>query len=106
MSRWQLTERAQADLDAVWDFAAQEDALAANRLVDSLVEAVRRLAVFPGMGRERDDLGPRPVRLWTARGFVILYRHIPDDALVLVLRILHGSRDLGAALTDDETPPS
>jgi plasmid stabilization system protein ParE len=47
------------------------------------------------MGRRRDDdIGPG-LRSFAADGYVIMYRLAEDD-LVLVLHVVHGSRDIPA----------
>ena len=46
---------------------------------------------FPGMGQNRDDLGPG-LRCFVVSPYVVYYRPVEDT--IEVLRILHGARDI------------
>lgn len=59
--------------------------------------AESRLADFPELGRSRVDLRPG-VRAWVIGSYVLFYE-VEADA-VLILRILHGARDIGDALSE------
>lgn len=89
----QLSKRAQADLDRIWDYVAEESGSAdiAERLIDSVTERLLLLAAHPQIGRARDDLG-RGRRTYPVGNYVILYRIKGAD--VLILRVAHSKRDL------------
>jgi plasmid stabilization system protein ParE len=57
------------------------------------------LTDFPELGVEREDLGHRRVLL--CRPYIIIYRLRPSgaDTLLIVLRIVHGARDLPTVLS-------
>lgn len=92
------TVAADQDLDEIWIYIAVDSDAAADRLVDRIVAAEDRLAEFPNLGRLRPDLA-EDVRSWAVGDYVILYRLTADE--ILVARILHGARDLGALFAAD-----
>ncbi|MGA8872152.1 MAG: type II toxin-antitoxin system RelE/ParE family toxin [Candidatus Acidiferrales bacterium] len=66
----------------------------ADRLVDSITEQFLLLAQYPHIGRRRDeDLRPG-LRSFPVLDYVIFYR--VQDVDVVILRVLHGSRDVKA----------
>ena len=67
---------------------------AAERLVSGIVQRFNLLGEYPHLGRARDhDLGPGRRSLAVGE-YVIIYRI--EDGELLVLRVLHGRRDLEA----------
>lgn len=70
---------------------------AADRLIDRLEAAEDRLGDFPELGRLRDDIAA-DLRSWPVGDYLILYRI--DRNGVLIVRVLHGARDLPAILDD------
>jgi len=97
MAGYRLTEPAQADLLALADFIANESVDAAERVVEDLDKAMRGLAEMPGKGHVREDLTREPgVLIWAVGRYLVVYRQ--DARLLEVLRILHGSRDVGREL--------
>lgn len=66
----------------------------ATRLIDSITERFFFLATFPYGGRARDDdFGPGS-RSFPVGEYLILYCVDGND--VLILRVVHGKRDLEA----------
>lgn len=87
------SDAALADVDEIWLFIARDSEHEADRLLERIDGAYRRLLDFPGMGVARDDLAPgvRAVRL---DNYVIYYRLEPDT--VSIERVLHARRDATA----------
>jgi toxin ParE1/3/4 len=85
-----------SDLDDIWYYVASESGSLeiADRLVDSIAEQFLLLAEYPHIGRRRDEDLREGVRSFPVRGYVIFYR--VQDADVVILRVLHGSRDVKA----------
>lgn len=83
-----------ADLDEIYEYVAERDPSAADRLADDVTASIEQLAVHPYLGRERPDIHvtarSRPVG-----NYLVLYRVAPDT--VDIVRIMHGARDLVAA---------
>ncbi len=96
-----FTELAENDLIEIWVHIAPDNETAADRLIDDLHAASRRLLQFPLMGREADRLHPG-ARSMTHRDYLIVCR--PMDYGIAVLRIVHGSRELEALLYPE--PPA
>jgi toxin ParE1/3/4 len=85
-----------SDLDGIWYYVASESGSAeiADRLIDSITERFVLLAEYPHVGRRRDeDLRPG-LRSFPVGDYVIFYR--VQDADIVVLRVLHGRRDIKA----------
>lgn len=90
-----VSPRAEADLDDIWVYVARESSSmdVATRLIDSITGRFSLLAAFPFLGRDRAaDLG-NGIRSFAVGEYIIIYLVEQDD--VLVLRVVHGRRDLG-----------
>lgn len=95
-----LAPKAANDLDNIWIYVARESGSLeiANRLIDSITDRFFLLASHPQVGRARnDDLGPG-MRSFPVGEYVIVYRI--EDENVLILRVVHGRRDLEALFGD------
>jgi toxin ParE1/3/4 len=92
--------RATADLDDIWLYVAEQSGNPniAQRLIDTITERFYVLSEHPYLGRSRSELRPA-LRSYPVRNFLIFYR--VDEGDVVIIRILHGSRDVAAALRDD-----
>jgi plasmid stabilization system protein ParE len=100
-SRWQLTPRALDDLDGIWQYIAQDNAAAADRVEAAILAACDRLARYPLLGARRLELTLLPLRFWTLPkypNFIVVYR--PETRPLQVIAILHGSRDLAQVLEE------
>lgn len=90
-SRYQLTDRADADLFEISLYLARQGSIeTAERFIDAVHEQFARLADHPGMGRAREELAPG-LRSIPEGKYVIFYRASQDN--ILIVRVLHGSRD-------------
>jgi toxin ParE1/3/4 len=95
--------QADRDTDEASVFLAERDQERALRFLDAASETYRLIAESPGVGSVYPFRSPhvQDIRRRFVRGFreyLIFYRET-DDAVV-VLRVLHGSRDLTALLGD------
>jgi len=86
-----LTPLAQGDLDEIWDYVAEDDLVAAERLMDEIHGQLRTLAQFPESGRQAEDIAPQ-LRIVPVRRYLILYR--VKKKWVEVARVVHGARDV------------
>ena len=95
-----FTLRAQQELEdaAVW--INQDNAEAAEALLTAAECAAQLLQANLFLGRSRPELAPEPYRFWPLRGFPYLL--VYDAALnpPMIVRVVHQSRDLPAALED------
>ncbi len=94
--RW--TASAARDLEAILDFKAEQSAASAERLVRKLDKKVRLYAKWPRMGGHYPGL-PEHIRCMLVEKLIVFYRE--HDRGILLLRILHGSRDIPAHFEDD-----
>jgi plasmid stabilization system protein ParE len=88
-----LVATARRDLDDIARHISRErDAGTAERVVATVIRSLRMLSDNPLAGRSRrDDLG-RDRRSIAVTDYVIIYRVVRSDALIL--RVLDGRRDL------------
>jgi toxin ParE1/3/4 len=93
-----VAPEAEADLDDIWCYIARKSGSLeiADRFTEFLSDRFYLLANHPYIGRRRDEELRPGLRSFPVRDYVILYRIEKDD--VLILRILHGSRDIKALL--------
>jgi plasmid stabilization system protein ParE len=91
-----LTPLAYDDLDEIWTYIAGDSEAAADRVVEELHGAMRRLAEYPGIGLYREELEDDSLRVWPVRSYLIVYREGRDQ--LEVLRVISGYRDLWEAL--------
>ena len=83
--------RATEDEHEIFLTIAEDNPSAAERFLTAVYDAEDRLAEFPELGKPRANFGPR-IRTWTIEPYLIFYAVEPDA--VVILRILHGARDL------------
>ncbi|MGH6957416.1 MAG: type II toxin-antitoxin system RelE/ParE family toxin [Caulobacteraceae bacterium] len=89
---------AEDDLLDIWATVALDKPMAADRLIRRFYAAEDLLAEFPEIGEARPDLAPG-LRKWTVGSYLMLYRVSDED--VVVVRVLHGARDLSIALGEE-----
>jgi toxin ParE1/3/4 len=92
-----LAPAAAADLEQIWSYIVEQsgDVEIARRFVATITDRFYLLSSNPQMGRPRDQFGLR-MRSHPVGNYLIFYRIAGTD--VRILRVLHGRRDLGAAL--------
>ncbi len=95
MPRFTLTRTAEVDVREIWLYVAQDDLVAADRLVDRFTGTYEMLAQHPELG-ERQQRYLAGLRKFSVGNYVIFYVRIEDG--ILVHRVLHGARDVGELL--------
>lgn len=95
MSEVRLAPEAEAELDDIWLHIAREsgDLDTATRVVEHITEHFWLLARYPYLGRARDDDLRPGLRSFPVGDYLIIHRIAQDDA-VLILHVVHGSRDV------------
>ena len=90
--------QADRDLDDIWYRIATESGNLplADRIIDKIAGQFLRLAQFPELGRTRDHDFGAGRRSWAATDYIIVYAVSGAD--VLILRVVHGRRDIAALL--------
>ena len=89
MPRLFRTPRAEADLEDIWLYVAQDDLTAADGLLDEFHEKLQILASHPQLGPARPDIA-RQLRYFPVRNYLLLYREIADG--IELVRVIHGAR--------------
>jgi plasmid stabilization system protein ParE len=79
------------DITEIWEFIAENSPLAAKRVREEILDAIRRLVPFPHQGHTRTDLTTRPLRFEIVRDYLIA--HAPDVKPIVVIEVLHGQRN-------------
>ena len=96
MSGYVLGREAESDLDAIWEYIAQDNVDAADRWIVKLFDAFECLGRSPGMGHKRADLTPLPLLFWAVGMYLIIYR--AERSQVEIVAVTRGSRDIPAFL--------
>ena len=100
MSEFRLAPEAEAELDDIWLHIARNSSIeTATRVVEKITERFWLLAQYPYLGRARDEDLRAGLRSFTADGYAIIYRILERD-VVLILRVVHGRRDIAALFED------
>jgi plasmid stabilization system protein ParE len=88
-----LHPAADSDLEEIWEYVAEDNIDAADRLLSDFYDAIRNLTSFPRAGHTRPDLSSRPIRFQLVREYLIAY--VPDsDPLVLPSCMVGGAHVL------------
>lgn len=101
----QMKPRADADLEEIGAHIAAENLDAAMRFLDAAEETIASLGAHPKRGARVRSEHPllQSIRWAPVKGFdayMVFYR--AEDEQVLVIRVLHGARDLPGVLLKDE----
>ena len=96
MTGFKLSPEAYDDIDEMWEFIAQDNIDAADRVREEIFAACEKLAETPGMGHLRQDLADEPLRFWAVYSYLIIYREDSDP--LEIVRVLHGARDVKSLL--------
>lgn len=95
-----LSPAARRDLLEAVRWIARDNPAAARALRDAIVSAASHIGEFPLIGKEQPDLAAPPVRLLAMTGFPYLVVYDCEARPPLVLRVLHGARDLPEVFAD------
>jgi toxin ParE1/3/4 len=81
--------RALADLEAIYDYIAQDDPTAARRVVQRIVRSIGRLAIIPLSGRPGVVRG---TRILAVPGLPYVVIHRVRENTVDIIAVLHSAR--------------
>jgi plasmid stabilization system protein ParE len=98
MTTFRLSPEASQDLAEIFEYIAQDNVDAADRVREELLEAMRGLAAMPGKGHRRVDLTKRSVLFWTVRSYQIIYKLGTRPMEIAV--VLHGKRNIRRILRE------
>jgi plasmid stabilization system protein ParE len=90
MTGYAFHPEAEADLEAIWEYIAEDSESAADRMIDLIEATIEGLVPFPYQGHLRNDLTMRPLRFTSAGNYLIAYA--PDKKPLWVVAVMHGRR--------------
>lgn len=90
MTGYKFHPEAEIDLDDIWDFIAENNPAAADRLTNQIIASIEMLVTAPQLGHRRTDLTARPLRFWRVRNYLIAYA--PEEEPLWVMAVIHGNR--------------
>ena len=97
-AQFRLTEPAIQDIEQIADYIARQSGLdQGERFLNKLDAKFVKIAQFPNLGRQRDEILPG-LRSLPMDNYLILYMVIGQD--VEIFRVVSGYRDLSALFTD------
>lgn len=100
MTAARFAPRARRDLLSAMRWIARENLQAAEALRDVVVTAARRIGDHPDIGVVRSELADVPYRFLILTGFPYVLVYKASTTPPIILRILHGARDLPEVLKD------
>ncbi len=98
MTAVSFSPRARRDLLAAAQWIAKDNPAAARALRDAVAAAAERIGGFPEIGVARPELADEPRRFLALAGFPYVIVYNASRKPPLILRVLHGARDLAEAL--------
>jgi toxin ParE1/3/4 len=102
MKEPKLTDQAKGDLDEIWyTITSNRDERTADRFTAKIYQKCLSHAQFPESGRLRVELSPG-IRSFPLTPYVVFYK--PSEDTILVLRVLHGHRDIKRIMGRREVP--
>ena len=81
------------DVTSIWTFIADDNAGAADALIDRIDRAADMLADTPLAGRARPELGSK-LRSFPVGNYIIFYVPVPDG--IEIVRVMNGRQDIDA----------
>ncbi|MGO8731917.1 MAG: type II toxin-antitoxin system RelE/ParE family toxin [Terriglobia bacterium] len=90
MTGYDFHPEAAVDLDEIWDFVAEDNLDAADKVIADILASIDALVPFPHQGHRRPDLTSRPLRFIRVREYLIAYA--PEEKPLWVVAVMHGRR--------------
>lgn len=90
MAQYELSPQAREDLIEIWDYIAQFNQEAADKLIDNIYQKSELLVRSPYIGTPRSELAP-DLRSFVIEKYVLFYQ--PINSGIKIVRVLHGVRD-------------
>ena len=90
MTGYDFHPEARFDLDEIWEFVAEDNLDAADKVIADILAGIDALVPFPHQGHKRPDLTSRPLRFTVVHEYLIAYA--PDEKPLWVIAVIHGRR--------------
>ena len=91
MTGYDFHPEAAVDLDEIWDFIAEDNLDAADRVIADILASIDALVPFPHQGHKRPDLTSRPLRFNVVREYLIAYA--PEEKPLWVVAVMQARRN-------------
>ena len=95
-----FTPRARRELRDAAAWIAEDNPSTAVVLLKTGLKAAILLQANPQLGRVRPELAPEPYRFWPLRGFPYVLVYNAETNPLVIVRVVHQSRDLPEALSE------
>ena len=96
---YELSIRANKDLQQIYDYIAKDSQIEANKLINSVYETCGFLARFPYSGNQRIKYSKKPLRSIPVRKkYIIMYD--PNSRPIKIERVIHSSRNIARVISD------
>ena len=97
------TSKVQRDLDEIWNYITSEyqNTSSADRIIQSIMDAVDQLESFPNLGPPLDSIVDvkSDYRFLTTGKYLAFYRILGEE--IRIERVLYGGRDYRPCLFND-----
>ena len=100
MTRAALSPAAERDILEIVEWIAAENPVAARGFRVALDKLAANIGEHPRIGTSRPHLASPPIRFLPIRGFPHVVVYTPDRNPPLIVRVLHGARDLPEVLRE------
>ena len=90
MTGYDFHPEAAVDLGEIWDFIAEDNLDAADKVIADILASIDALVPFPHQGHKRPDLTSRPLRFTVVGEYLIAYA--PEEKPLWVVAVMHGRR--------------
>jgi len=90
MTGYDFHPEAALDLDEIWDFIAEDNLDAADKVIADILASIDALVPFPHQGHKRPDLTSRPLPFTVVREYLIA--DAPEEKPLWVVAVMHGRR--------------
>jgi plasmid stabilization system protein ParE len=90
VSDYALHPEALADIEAIWEYIANDSLDAADLAVATIFDGIASVAASPRQGHRRPDLTSAPLLFWRVYSYLIAYA--PDERPLWVVAVIHGQR--------------
>jgi len=87
-----FTPEAEADLEAIVRHIAKDDPIRAESFGYELVDAALSLEMLPRRGKVTPEFSSEEIREIQLEPYRIIYRILPDEQGIDILRLWHGAR--------------
>jgi plasmid stabilization system protein ParE len=90
VSDYALHPDALADIHEIWEYVANDSVDAGDRAIETIFQAMARLAASPQQGHRRPDLTSAPLLFWRVYSYLIAYA--PAERPLCIVAVIHGQR--------------